>query len=130
MDFTELFGIVCDALPIGSPVYLVGGAVRDMVLGRPIHDLDFALTGDTTKVARVVARKLRSPFFILDEKRLAGRVIFRPEDNEEYLLDFVRLVGDDLLTDLQARDFTIKCNGNESRPPRKKSSTHAVAFRT
>ncbi len=28
-----------------EPLYLVGGAVRDMVLGRPLRDWDFAGTG-------------------------------------------------------------------------------------
>jgi poly(A) polymerase len=107
MEFNELFKVVRAALPPDRTVYLVGGAVRDIILKRPIHDLDFVLGQDTTKVARSVARKLRAPFFMLDEKRLAARVIFRPTDEEEYLLDFALMVGSDLETDLRSRDFTI-----------------------
>ena len=32
----------------GMPVFLVGGAVRDLTTGSPVRDLDFALQGDTS----------------------------------------------------------------------------------
>ncbi len=39
------------------PLWLVGGAVRDLALGRTAHDLDLALAEDTARfAARVVAR--------------------------------------------------------------------------
>ncbi len=34
-------------LPPGAVVYLVGGAVRDALLGRPVHERDWVLTGTT-----------------------------------------------------------------------------------
>jgi tRNA nucleotidyltransferase (CCA-adding enzyme) len=34
----------------GAAVYLVGGVVRDLLLGRPLRDLDFAVDGDVTRV--------------------------------------------------------------------------------
>ena len=39
-------------------VYLVGGPVRDVLMGRPIRDLDFVVEGDGPKVARGLAEEL------------------------------------------------------------------------
>ena len=40
------------------PVYLVGGPVRDLLLGRPGQDLDFAVAGDAPALARQLAAEL------------------------------------------------------------------------
>ena len=37
----------------GIPVYLVGGTVRDILLDRPLRDLDLAVEGDVPSVARL-----------------------------------------------------------------------------
>ena len=39
----------------GAQVWLVGGAVRDALLGRPVHDWDFAVDQDALGLARTVA---------------------------------------------------------------------------
>jgi tRNA nucleotidyltransferase (CCA-adding enzyme) len=44
-----------DGLP---HVYLVGGAVRDLLLGRPVVDLDLAVEGDGERTARELAVRL------------------------------------------------------------------------
>ena len=84
------------------PVYLVGGAVRDALLGRASHDLDFATGGDALQLARSVANTLQGAFYVMDAKRGTARVILG--DTE---LDFARFRGGDLLDDLRERDFTI-----------------------
>lgn len=44
------------AAPEGKPpIYLVGGAVRDLLLGRPIEDVDLVVEGDGIKVAHFLA---------------------------------------------------------------------------
>src|ERR1700687_502163 len=40
------------AAAIGANVYLTGGAVRDLISGAPIRDLDFTLEGNPTRLAR------------------------------------------------------------------------------
>ena len=40
------------------PVYLVGGPVRDFLLGHPVKDLDFAVEGDAPALARRLAGQL------------------------------------------------------------------------
>ena len=87
-----------------QPVYLVGGAVRDGLLGRASHDLDFVVPQGAIKLAFQVANGLGVPAYVLDKERDAGRVIL--SDNETYL-DFTRFRGATLEEDLRDRDFTI-----------------------
>ena len=46
------------ALDLALPVYLVGGPVRDLLLGRPVKDLDFVVEGDALSLARRLAGQL------------------------------------------------------------------------
>jgi len=39
------------------PLYIVGGSVRDLLLGRAIKDIDFTVEGDATKLAEAILRK-------------------------------------------------------------------------
>jgi tRNA nucleotidyltransferase (CCA-adding enzyme) len=39
------------------PLYIVGGAVRDLILGRPLNDFDLTVEGDAISLARALARK-------------------------------------------------------------------------
>jgi tRNA nucleotidyltransferase (CCA-adding enzyme) len=43
------------------PLYLVGGAVRDLYLGRPVRDVDLGVEGDGVRFARRLARDLGAP---------------------------------------------------------------------
>jgi tRNA nucleotidyltransferase/poly(A) polymerase len=98
---------VRDALP-DEEIYLVGGAVRDMILNRLSRDFDFALPSNGISLARQVARALDANFMILDEERDTGRVIVMDSDNSRVYLDFATYRGGDKLEDdLRARDFTI-----------------------
>lgn len=46
------------AAAYGTPAYLVGGPVRDALLGTPLSDLDFAVVGHAPALARNVAARL------------------------------------------------------------------------
>ena len=104
-----------NALPDGLTVYLVGGAVRDALLGRPVHDLDFVLERNAIKTARHVADALQADFYPLDSERDTGRVIVTGADGKHMLMDFASFRGADpvtglgqsLETDLEGRDFTL-----------------------
>ena len=39
----QLLELVNSSAPENLPVHLVGGAVRDLVLGRPVNDFDFVV---------------------------------------------------------------------------------------
>ena len=107
LTFPRILDSVCAALPDGLTVYLVGGAVRDALLGRPIRDLDFALEREAIKTARRVANKLGADFYPLDPERDTGRVIVTNDDGTRSLMDFAALRGPDLEADLAGRDFTL-----------------------
>ncbi|HET92106.1 MAG TPA: HD domain-containing protein [Chloroflexi bacterium] len=88
-------------------VWLVGGAVRDALLDRPVHDWDFAVDRDGLGLARAVADALGGAYFPLDAERETGRAILKAADGSRVELDFALLRGPDLEADLVARDFTI-----------------------
>lgn len=88
-------------------IYLVGGAVRDMMLNRISHDLDFALPSNGISTARRVANALKADFMVLDDERDTGRVIVSESNGTRTFLDFATYRGNTLEEDLRARDFTI-----------------------
>jgi putative nucleotidyltransferase with HDIG domain len=105
-SYSPLIDKVRDLLP-EQEVYLVGGAVRDMLLNRTSHDLDFALPSNGISLARRVANALQADFMALDQERDTGRVIVTESDGTRAFLDFATYRGKDLDADLRARDFTI-----------------------
>ena len=106
-SFSPLLASVQEALPDVQEIYLVGGAVRDAILGRASHDLDFAVPTDGIKLARRVANKLKGAFYPLDGERDTGRVILIHEDETRTIMDFATYRGTDIEADLRDRDFTI-----------------------
>lgn len=91
----------------GVEAYAVGGTVRDLLLGREFHDLDFATPRDGIKVGRSVADTLGVPFYPLDPERHTGRVVVRDEDGRGVYVDFASYRGRTLEEDLADRDFTV-----------------------
>lgn len=102
-----LLKAVRDLLPADQPLYLVGGSVRDSLLGRSTHDLDFAVPSGALKLARSIADKLPGAFFPLDAGTDTARIVVRREDGSRDLLDFAGFRGPDLAADLRGRDFTV-----------------------
>ena len=107
LKFPEILDLVRAAIPDVVTVYLVGGAVRDALLGCEIHDLDFVLQKDAIKIARRVARDLKADFYPLDNGRDTGRILAVDETGTQIRMDFAAYRGSDLETDLLGRDFTI-----------------------
>jgi tRNA nucleotidyltransferase (CCA-adding enzyme) len=87
-----------------QPAYMVGGAVRDAILGRTREywDLDFIIPSDAVKVARAIAHNYQAGFVLLDSERQIARVVF-----PNATADFAQQEGESLETDLSRRDFTI-----------------------
>jgi hypothetical protein len=85
----------------GVEAYLVGGAVRDELLGRQVVDIDVA-TPDPEVAARIYAGLSKGAVFPLSEKHGAWRVAFK----DGTTVDFTPLDGT-IEDDLGTRDFTI-----------------------
>jgi len=49
--------IADESSALGFPIHLVGGSVRDLMLARPIVDLDLTLEGDAIKLGRALVKK-------------------------------------------------------------------------
>ena len=96
-----------DILPPEQEIYLVGGAVRDLLTSRLSPDFDFALPSNGISLARKIANRLNADFMILDGERDTGRVVIIHEDDTRTYLDFATYRGANLEEDLRARDFTI-----------------------
>jgi poly(A) polymerase len=89
-----------------APAYLVGGSLRDAILGRPVHDFDFVLDGAVEELPSALARRCGGSFFWLDRQRCQSRVVIG-NGEEAFTLDFAPLRGRTIREDLLLRDFTI-----------------------
>ncbi|MDQ6746373.1 MAG: HD domain-containing protein [Actinomycetota bacterium] len=89
---------------VSEAAWLVGGAVRDQLLGRPTVDFDVAVQEDPQSLARRLARLVPAHPFKLSESFGGWRVV--PRD-DRWQLDLLPLVGGRIEHDLAARDLTV-----------------------
>jgi len=99
------------------PIFLVGGAVRNILLNRPVSEMDFVVPEHAIKHARKIADYFNGAFYILDQERDYGRVLIPQPDSKSLVLDFAPLQGKNLDEDLQNRDFTINAMAVGIHPP-------------
>jgi putative nucleotidyltransferase with HDIG domain len=99
----------------GRPAWIVGGAVRDALLGRPIVDVDLAVDGSPEEAARAIARAGRGPSFQLSEAFGAWRAMggedargtSAPPAATRWVCDVSPLQGPTIEEDLAKRDFSV-----------------------
>ncbi len=94
--------LILGFLPKGS--YLVGGYIRDIILGREPEkvDLDIVVPLNAIEIGKKIAENIRSKVIILDEKREVVRIIL----NHIYI-DIANQVSSRIEGDLCSRDFSI-----------------------
>jgi tRNA nucleotidyltransferase (CCA-adding enzyme) len=102
-------------------IFLIGGAIRDMLAGQAIRDLDFAVEGDALKFAKSVAHDLSAEIVSSDTNRKAAELV--SSDGVTFEIGMARQEryakpgGKPLVTaaglheDLRRRDFTINALG-------------------
>jgi tRNA nucleotidyltransferase (CCA-adding enzyme) len=102
MQFLENLPFNLDLFP--KPVYVVGGAVRDGLLGRVRAelDLDLVIPGKAVEIARKLATEYRAGFVLLDAERQIARVVF-----PGMTVDIAQQDGESITTDLARRDYTL-----------------------
>ena len=89
----------------GTPAWLVGGALRDRLLGRESSDLDVVVAGDPAAAARAVSRAGgRAACFALSEEFGSWRVVAR---DRSWQLDVEPMRAASIEEDLALRDFTV-----------------------
>ena len=130
--------------------YIVGGFVRDLLLKRKTNDVDIAVSGDATTIARKVAKEIGGKFVLLDDVNNVARVVVvedeqsgkTSQDRElrgaEWHFDFSSF-GGDIRSDLARRDFTINAMavelsqfitaGAATKVGSRKSATHTAEKR-
>ncbi len=113
MSVDEVYSAV---VAIIDPVYLVGGSVRDVVMGRPCADYDFTTPVDPDRIEELVRAAGRRPY-LLGKRfgtvgfKIAGHLVevttFRaetyPSDSRQPSVEFLA----ELEGDLARRDFTM-----------------------
>jgi tRNA nucleotidyltransferase (CCA-adding enzyme) len=102
MQFLENLPFDLNLLP--KPVYVVGGAVRDGLLGRVRAelDLDLVISTGAVEVARKLAAEYQAGFVLLDSERQIARVVF-----PGMTVDIAQQDGASILEDLNRRDYTL-----------------------
>jgi putative nucleotidyltransferase with HDIG domain len=90
------------ALRGSAPGWLVGGALRQALLGETVGDLDVAVSDGALTLGKALARDLPGASFVpLDEQRGICRVV------SEIQIDIADLRARGLSADLELRDFTV-----------------------
>jgi len=94
--------LILGFLPKGS--YLVGGYIRDIILGRKTEKLDVVIVVpfNAIEIGKNIADNIGSKFIILDKKREVVRIIL----NNIYI-DVANQVSSSIEGDLCSRDFSI-----------------------
>ena len=118
--YLSYFDDIAKLIPRDDYCFVVGGWVRDRILGEPVGyniDVDLLLTCDPTQVAKNLAKKIGGSYFEFEKK---GLIVKRPTiatvvlkiPPYKYRFDFAQIKGKDvekaLIEDLKSRDFT--CN--------------------
>jgi len=104
-----------------TETWIVGGALRDELLGRSVTDVDLAVAGDPEPAARALAAEVRGPVFRLSQAFGAWRVIDRAGGR---VFDLSPLQGETIEADLAQRDFTVNAM---ARPLRGSAASSAAA---
>ncbi len=94
--------LILGFLPKGS--YLVGGYIRDIILGRETEKVDFDIVVplNAIEIGKKIADNIGSKFIILDEKREVVRIILNNIN-----IDIANQVSASIEGDLCSRDFSI-----------------------
>ena len=94
----------------GVQLYLVGGSVRDVLLGRQTTDIDFTLASNAIQFAKAFAATIGAIAIALEENPPTARVIVKPNSASQPLqrsMDFAQFRAASLTDDLRLRDLTI-----------------------
>ncbi len=112
LDLSSLDGVFAGQVlqrlqALVDPLVLVGGTVRDVLLGRELHDLDLAVPAGGLDLARRLADAMQGAYVPLDVARDTGRAVLTSAEGQALYVDFAAWRGPSLADDLHKRDFTL-----------------------
>ena len=87
------------------PFFLVGGYIRDLLLGTPRKDYDFAIPKEVSSFIPVMEEELHFRFFKIGKEE-KNTITYR-SIKSDLSFDLTFLQGQTIEEDLQRRDFTI-----------------------
>lgn len=88
-----------------SEIWIVGGAIRDAILGEEVRDVDLAAApGEEKRIARAIADAAGGALFPLSQEHGTWRAIAA---DRSWHVDVSALRGEGIEADLRARDFTL-----------------------
>ena len=88
-------------------LFIVGGFVRDALMGIQSRDVDMVVDDEAGQFAKHVSWRLRGEYDLLDSKSQFSRVTVRADDGLPLTLDFSLQRGRNIADDLCCRDFTV-----------------------
>jgi len=84
--------------------WIVGGCVRDLLLGRDVLDIDLVTFTDVWTLSKKIERLLKGKAFWIDRERLVARIAVK---GTPLTVDVLPPRGPDIEQDLLKRDITI-----------------------
>lgn len=119
-SFRDSISVVCDAADkYNIELFLIGGVVRDLILGNKIKDIDIAIKGDAVEFAQLLENKYNCKIVSYQENLRTAKVEFPSKAvidfastrEERYassgILPEAFNFGCELENDIKRRDFTI-----------------------
>lgn len=114
----EIIGAEADKT--GYEIYVIGGYVRDFILGKQSTDIDIMVLGDATEFAKIAAKKFNTELSAV-YKNFGTALLMVTEKEVEYKIEFAsarkesynknsrkpEVIEANLQEDISRRDFTI-----------------------
>ena len=108
LSISSILAVTARLIPESEEPYIVGGFLRDSLLGRPYNDLDITIKGEPNELALLLAKETGGIFVTIGQPENIARVIIG--DKSLHHIDISRRVGD-LHEDLARRDFSVNAIG-------------------
>lgn len=89
--------------------YVVGGLLRDSIIGRETSDIDIVVSTGPLEIIYNVASLLGGKPVLMDKLNRVGRIVLKNEESPigiQYIIDITSIEGD-IIENLSRRDFTL-----------------------
>lgn len=102
-EINSLIGKTCEALNVEA--YIVGGFIRDRIIGIPINDIDIVVSDKPEEIVKIVSEELSGTYFLINSDHAMYRI--NAQLGYSMLNIDIGLFEESIYDDLSNRDFTI-----------------------